>query len=541
MNTTEFLSIATLICPDKVAIVFEGKRYIFSQLNGRVKRLGNALSNLGIQKGDRIAMLQVNCSQCVEVYFAVAELGGIYVPLNFRCKGNELTYMLNSAEANTLFVGERYIDLINSIKPDLASVKNFVSIESQCEGMLSYEEMIASSPADEIFTEINDDETAILVYTAGTTGFPKGVMLSHNSFTTYVLENVDPAAPELEEKNILTVPLYHVAGIQAMMAAVYGGRTLVIERQFEPKEWMELVEVEKVNRAMMVPTMLKQVMDHPDFTKHDLSSLKVITYGADRMPLEVIKKAVDIFPGVSFINAFGQTETASTITTLSPKDHNITGTEEEKEKKLKRLSSIGKPMSDVEMKVIDEEGNALPVGQVGEVVARGPRVMAGYWKDQEKTEETIDKEGWVHTGDMGYVDEDGYFFLVGRATDMIVRGGENISPEEVEAVLYSHSKVDDAAVFGAPDEEWGEVPMCVIVLKEGETATAEELMEHCRDLLASYKRPRSVVFVDELPRNPMGKVLKRVLREQHGKAFNPRDDNLRGSAAGREDEVTTSE
>ena len=516
MNTAEFLSIATAICPDKVAIVFEGKKYAFSQLNDRVNRLGNALSNLGVQKGDRVAMLQVNTNQCVEAYFAAGKIGSIYVPLNFRARGNELAYMLNSSEANTLFVGERYIELVNSIKPELTSVKTFISLDSQQEGMSYYEDMIASSAAEEIFIEIGDDDTTILMYTAGTTGFPKGVMLSHNSFTIYVLENVSPADPEVEEKNILTVPLYHVAGIQAMMAAIYGGRTLVMERQFEPKEWMELVETEKVGRAMMVPTMLKQVLDHPDFSKHDLSSLKVITYGAAPMPLEVIKKAVDIFPGVSFINAFGQTETASTITTLGPEDHNITGTDQEKEQKLKRLSSIGKPMSDIEMRIVDEEGNELPSGEVGEIVARGPRVMSGYWKDQEKTEKTIDKDGWVHTGDMGYVDEEGYFFLAGRATDMIIRAGENISPEEVEAVLHSHAKIEEVAVIGVPDAEWGEVPMAVIVLKAGEAATPEELMEYCRANLASFKRPRSVVFVDELPRNPMGKVLKRVLREQHG-------------------------
>ncbi len=518
MNTAEFLSIAAAICPEKEAIVFEAKRYTFSQLNERVNRLGNALLNLGVQKGDRVAMLQVNTNQCVEVYFAVAKIGAIYVPLNFRAKGNELAYMLNSSESNTLFMGGRYIDLVNSTKPELNSVKTFVSLDSPHGGMLYYEDMIASSPADEIFAEIGDSDTTILMYTAGTTGFPKGVMLSHNSFSVYVLENVTPADPTSEEKNILTVPLYHVAGIQAMMAAIYGGRTLVMERQFEPKEWMGLVQAEKVSRAMMVPTMLKQLMDHPDFRKHDLSSLKVITYGAAPMPLEVIKRAVGLFPGVGFINAFGQTETASTITTLGPEDHDITGTDEEKEKKLKRLSSIGKPMSDVEMKIVDESGKALPPREVGEIVARGPRVMSGYWKDQEKTEKTIDKDGWVHTSDMGYMDEDGYFFLAGRATDMIIRAGENISPEEVEGVMHSHPKIKECAVIGVPDEEWGEVPMAVVVLKKGQKATAEELMEYCRANLSSFKRPRSVVFVSELPRNPMGKVLKRVLREQYGKA-----------------------
>ena len=518
MNTTDFLNIATSICPDKVAIIFEGKRYTFSQLNERVNRLANALSNLGVSKGDRVAMLQVNCNQCVEVYFATTKIGAIYVPLNFRVKGDELTYMLNSSETNTLFVGGRYINLVNSIRPNLTSVHHYISIDSKHDGMLYYEDMLSSSPAEEIVTEITDDDTTILMYTAGTTGLPKGVMLSHNSFALYVLENVTPADPELEEKNILTVPLYHVAGIQAMMAAIYGGRTLIMEQQFEAKEWMELVEKEKANRAMMVPTMLKQLMDHPDFNKHDLSSLQVITYGAAPMPLEVIKRALEVFPGVSFINAFGQTETASTITTLSPEDHIIRGSEEEREKKLKRLSSIGKPMPDVEMKVVDEEGRELSPGEVGEIMARGPRVMTGYWRDEEKTAKTIDKEGWVHTDDIGYMDEDGYFFLAGRATDMIIRGGENIAPEEVEAVLHSHPKIEEAAVIGVPDEEWGEQPRAVIVIKKGETATPEEIMEYCRAKMASFKRPRSIVFVDELPRNPMGKVLKRVLREQYGEA-----------------------
>ena len=517
MNTADFLGIATAICPERAAIVFEGKRYTFSQLNERVNRLAEALSNLGVIKGDRIAMLQVNCNQFVEVYFAAAKLGAIYVPLNFRAKGDELTYMLNSSESGTLLIGERYINLVNSLRSNLTSVRHFISIESRHDGMLYYEDVIATSSADEIVAEIDDDDTTILMYTAGTTGFPKGVMLSHNSFAVYVLENVTPADPELEEKNILTVPLYHVAGIQAMMAAIYGGRTLVMERQFSAQEWMELVESEKANRAMMVPTMLKQLMEHPDFGKYDLSSLKVITYGAAPMPLEVIKKAVQVFPGISFINAFGQTETASTITTLGPEDHIISGTEAEREKKLKRLSSIGRPMSDVEMKIIDEDGRELPAGQVGEIVARGPRVMTGYWKDEEKTEKTIDKDGWVHTGDMGYTDEGGYFYLAGRATDMIIRGGENISPEEVEAALRTHPKIEEAAVIGIPDEEWGEQPRAIVVLKHDEVATADEIMEYCRERLSSFKRPRSVVFVDELPRNPMGKVLKRVLRDQYGK------------------------
>ena len=518
MNTTEFLTITSAICPDKEAIVFEGKRYTFAQLAERTNRLGNALMSIGVQKGESVATLMVNCNFCIETYFAVAKMGGVFVPLNFRAKGNELTYMLNTAEATTVFVGERYLELVESIKPNLTTMKNFISLDKPHQGMLFYNDLLKSGSPDDIFTDISDDDMTILMYTAGTTGFPKGVMLTHKSFTVYVLDNVTPPDTETVEKNILTVPLYHVAGIQAMMAAVYGGRTLVIERQFEPTEWMGLVQQEKASRAMMVPTMLKQLIDHPKFKDYDLSSLRVITYGAAPMPLEVIKKAINVFPKVSFINAFGQTETASTITSLSPEDHVITGaTEAEREKKLKRLASIGKPMADVEMKIIDESGKELPLGEVGEIVARGPRVMTGYWKDEEKTKKTIDKDGWVHTGDMGYRDEDGYFFLAGRATDLIIRGGENISPEEVENVIFAHPKIDDVAVIGVPDEDWGEVPKAICVVKEGcEDCTPEEVMEYCRQNLASYKRPRSVIFVKELPRSSVGKVLKRVLREDYG-------------------------
>ena len=518
MNTTDFINIASAICPDRTAIIFEDKRYTFGQLNERINRLANGLIKLGIQKGDRVSFLQVNCNQCVETYFAVAKTGAIYLPLNFRAKEKELTYMLNTAEAATLIAGERYIPMIQSIQPELKTLKNLISIEKKHDDMLYYEDIVNESPADEVVTEIGDNDTTILMYTAGTTGFPKGVMLSHTSFSTYVLENVTPPDPDIEERNILTVPLYHVAGIQAMMAAIYGARTLVMERQFEPKEWMTLVEREKANRAMMVPTMLKQLLDHPDFKKHDLSSLKVITYGAAPMPIPVIRKALEEFPGVSFINAFGQTETASTITALGPEDHVLTGTPEEMEKKLKRLSSIGKPMADVQMKVIDQEtGKTLGPNEVGEILAKGPRVMSGYWKDEEKTAKTIDKDGWVHTGDVGYVDDDGYYFLAGRSSDMIIRAGENISPEELENVIREHPKVEDVAVIGVPDETWGEEPRAVVIPKKGEKPTEEEIMEYCRQNLASFKRPRSVLFVNDLPRNPMGKLVKREIREKYGK------------------------
>ncbi len=515
MNTTDFLSIANAICPERDCIVFEGKRWTYAQINDRTNRLANALAKKGVTKEDRIGLLHVNCNQYIETYFAAAKLGAIFVPLNFRAKADELAYMIGHAEVKVLFVGQRYQDLVNSIRPQLARVKETISIEGGAH--LPYEDLLRSAPPDEMTSEIGDEDVTILMYTSGTTGKPKGVPLRHNAFAAYVLDNVEPASPEIEERNLLTVPLYHVAGIQAMLAAIYGGRTLVLMKQFEVKEWMETIQRERATRAMLVPTMLKRVIDDPDFGKYDLSSLKVITYGAAPMPFEVIHKAIGVMPWARFINAFGQTETASTITTLGPEDHRIEGTEEEKAKKLKRLtSSIGKPLPDIEVKIVDEEGKTLPPLEVGEILARGPRVMAGYWKDDQKTSQVLTPEGWLRTSDMGWMDEEGYIYLAGRADDMIIRGGENISPDEVEEALHSHPKVEEAAVIGVPDVEWGQEPRAVVVLKKGESASPEEIMEFCRTRLAGFKRPRSVVFIDALPRNPMGKVLRKRLREEYG-------------------------
>ena len=521
MNTIDFLEITSAICPDRAAIIFEGKKLSFAELNERSSRLADALSKLGVHKGDRIAILQVNCNQYVEAYFATAKIGGIFVPLNFRAKAEELTHMLSNAEASVLFVGDRYVDLVNSMRPNLPTMKHYICIGGKVEGMLNFDELLASgSPEQETFAEIDDDDATMLMYTAGTTGLPKGVPQSHSSYSFYVLQNVNPPDPEIAESNLLTMPLYHVAGMQAMLAAIYGGRTIALMKQFETKEWLETAQREKVTRAMLVPTMLKRIVEDPDFDTYDLSSLRVITYGAAACPLEVLKKTIELFPGRALINAFGGTETSSTIAMLRAEDQIITGkeTEEEREKKFKRLStSIGIPLDDVEVQIRDEENRALPTGEIGELIVRGPRIMKGYWKDEEKTKKAFTADGWYRTGDKGYLDEEGYIYLCGRADDMIVRGGENISPEEVENVLYAHPKIGEAAVIGIPDPEWGSELMAVVVLKKGETATPEEIMEFCRERLAGFKRPRSVVFVDELPKTSTGKVLRKALRERYGK------------------------
>jgi acyl-CoA synthetase (AMP-forming)/AMP-acid ligase II len=514
MNTTEFLMISAAIVPDRTAIIFEDRRVSFEQLQSRVNRLANALSDAGVVAGDRVAILEVNTDRYVESYFATSKLDAVFVPLNFRARGDELAYMINDSTPKVVLAGPRYAGLVKSFADQVECVDHYISLEGEVDGWLSYEGITSAVTDDElIFPEAGDDDLSVLMFTAGTTGFPKGVMLTHESFSSYILSNVMPADPDEEERNILTVPLYHIAGMQAVISAVYGGRTLIIQRQFEADSWMELVEREKADRAMMVPTMLKMLMEHENFATRDLSSLKVITYGAASMPLEVIKRAIAEFPDTHFINAFGATETAATITMLPPEDHMLTGTEEEIERKLKRLSSIGKPLDDVEVQILGEDGKEMPTGEVGDIVARGGRVMKGYWNMEEATAETI-RDGWLHTGDLGYQDEDGYIFLSGRAKDFIKRGGEMISPEEVEQVLQSHPAIDEAAIIGIPDLNWGERVRAIVVAKDGQVVDAADVIEFCRQRLASYKKPESVVVTDELPRNPLGKVLKTTLREQ---------------------------
>jgi acyl-CoA synthetase (AMP-forming)/AMP-acid ligase II len=517
MNTTEFLTIASAIVPERPAIIFEDNRFSFGQLQERVNRLANALAQRGIGPGDRIATMQVNCHQSIEIYFAVAQLDAVYVPLNFRAKAEELNQMVAIAQPSLLFIGERYLPLVqDSVNESGLTLDQVVLLDGvPLPGACSYEELLQSGSEEQLlFPEADGEDTTVIMFTAGTTGVPKGVMLSHDSFASYLLATVSPADPDIEETNLITVPFYHIAGLQAALAAVYGGRTLAVMRQFEPLEWLTLAQNHRANRAMLVPTMLKRLMDHPQFHEFDLSSLRVITYGAAPMPLPVIQQAIKEFPNARFINAFGQTETASTITMLPPEDHVLEGTPEEIDKKLRRLTSIGRPLDDVEVMIVSEEGTPVPAGEVGEIVARGPRMMRGYWQQEAATRDAI-RSGWVYTGDLAHQDEDGYIYLAGRARDFIKRGGEMISPEEVEQVLISHPDVEDAAVIGVPDLEWGEEVRAVVV-RRSSNVDEKDLIDYCHQRLASFKRPRSVVFMDELPRNAMGKVLKRDLREQYG-------------------------
>jgi acyl-CoA synthetase (AMP-forming)/AMP-acid ligase II len=297
------------------------------------------------------------------------------------------------------------------------------------------------------------------------------------------------------------------------MSAIYGGRTLVMQPQFRPEGWLRLVESERVSRAMVVPTMLKRLLDLDEFDSFDMSSLEVITYGAAAMSEGVLLEAIERFPHARFINAFGQTETAATITMLSPEDHELTGEPEVVEIKKRRLRSIGRALPDVVVRVVNDSGDELPPGETGEIVAQGDRLMKGYWNMPDATNSAL-HSGWLHTGDFGYMDDGGYIFLVGRAREFIKRGGEMISPEEVEGVLDQHEAVAESAVIGLPDETWGEIVHAIVVAAPGVMTSDEELIEWCRERLSSFKKPGEIHFVDELPRSQLGKIMKAELRSR---------------------------
>lgn len=495
-------------------MVFDKECTSFDLLSIRSNRLANGLASLGVNAGDRIAVVDVNTPQHLEIFFAVQRLDAIYVPLNFRGRGDEIQFPLEDSSPKVVFAGRRYTDVLDSIRRELvAQPAGFVVVaDERLPEWSNYSDLLG----DRFDQQLGDpshgpDETAVLLYTAGTTGRPKAVMLTHSSFTSYLLTSVDPPDPELEEKSILTLPMYHVAGMQSALASVYGGRSLVIQRQFEPGEWLQLVDQHKVARALVVPTMLKQLIEHPHFQSHDLSSLRVLTYGGASMPPSLIERAIRLLPGVQFINAFGQTETGSTIAMVPPEDHVLEGPPEVVAKRRRHLASIGLPLPDVEIRLVDENARDLPAGETGEIVARGPRIMNGYWGQESATRDTV-RGGWLYTGDLGYQDEDGYIYLQGRARDFIKRGGEMIAPEEIENILHGVSGVAECAVVGAPDEIWGELPVAFIVTEREAQLSEADVLNSCVNV-ARYKRPTRVVFVDELPRNPLGKVLKRQLRE----------------------------
>jgi acyl-CoA synthetase (AMP-forming)/AMP-acid ligase II len=519
MNTAEFLTISAAIVPDRVGLVGEDSRTTYGELQSNVNQLANSLKALGVGKGENVGVMAVNSPEFVQIYYASASVGATLVPLNFRAKTEEITHMVNEADVTTLFISERYWSIYESVKDDLPGLRNVIGLDFSPPEAQSLADVRAGGEDIPVFSDVDDSDATLLIYTSGTTSLPKGVVLSYQALTALVVNTQAPADPTVDQEVVLvSVPFYHIAGATTMMSTVFSGRRLVILSQFSPQAWLEMVQNEGVTHAFLVPTMLKRIMEVENFDSYNLSTLRLITYGAAPMPYEVVRTAVSVFPpiGVDLMNAYGQTEATGSLTFLSPEDHRMDGTPEENELKVQRLRSVGRPMSDIDVAMLAPDGTKMPDGQEGEICIRGDRVMKGYNKREADTGSAL-IGGWLHTGDLGKLDEGGYLFITGRIKDMVIRGGENISTAEIENVLEEHPGIAEASVIGVKDTEWGEVVKAIVVAGPvDDVPSEEELTAYVKSRLASYKAPGLYQWIDELPRNHLGKVLKTDLRDLYG-------------------------
>ncbi|MFC1948716.1 class I adenylate-forming enzyme family protein [Chloroflexota bacterium] len=498
----------SLLIPDREAFVYGSERVTFSEFNSRVNSLVHALQANGVKKGDSIGILAWNCLDYVIVYGAAMKGGYILSRFNPRLGADELEYLINYSEAGTLFVGLEFVDMAASLRPRLSRVKNFISLEDRAPEMMYIQDLLAGYPGDEPDVRVEEDDYLHIIYTSGTTGVPRGALYTHrrvwdDNRTLIINVGIQPG-----DRHVQVSPLFHIAGDTHFRAFLYIGGCTVITKFFDPAEVLQIIQDEKITYIDFVPTHLIAMLSLPDVAKYDVSSLKMMWYGASPMPLEVLKKGMETF-GPIFAQGYGQSESGPAISHLSREEHDVLGKPEQK-----ILASVGQPDIGVQVRVVDEKNNDVEPGEVGEITVRSQHTMLEYWKKPEDTAETI-VDGWLHTGDMGYYDEQGYVYIVDRKKDMIISGGENVYPREVEEVLYKHPAVEEAAVFGIPDPYWVEKVHAVVALKRGGSATADELIAFCKKNLASYKAPKSVEFVDSLPKNPSGKIMKRELRQKY--------------------------
>ncbi|MBI5601956.1 MAG: long-chain-fatty-acid--CoA ligase [Deltaproteobacteria bacterium] len=489
---------------DKVALVFEGINLTFKELDDRVNRLANALMDLGLKKGGRVTVLAENTHKYMEIYFAAAKLGASVTPLNFRLSDKEIDYIGNNCEATIYFAGDGYEERSLGFKQNLKNIRQWISLDKINNGFMYYEDLLRNASEEEPMVEVDENDLAILMYTGGTTGLPKGVMLSHRNIMTSMYGMIIGFSFTRNDSTCFMLPLFHIALWPVLSLLMVGGKSVILRRP-DIGEILRSIHQERCTHINMVPTLLNWLIDDPRIDEFDLSSLRLIGYAGSPIAIEVLKKGIARF-GSIFTQGYGLTEAAPIVSVLFKEDHWVDGPG------VKLLSSVGKVGLPVEARIVDEEDRPLQPGEPGEVVVRGKNVMMGYWKNPEMTDSAL-RGGWLHTGDVGTIDGDGYIYLLDRKADMIITGGENVYPKETEDALYEHPAVRECAVVAAPDERWGEKVQAVVVLKTGLTATEAELIHHCKTRLAGYKCPKNIVFWDELPKTPVGKILRREVRK----------------------------
>jgi len=513
MTFYDLFRLPLAMVPDRPIVSFDGSTQDYLGLDARARELAGGLGRLGVARGTRIAVVETNHPAWLELYLASSLLGATLIGVNYRAKSSEVAHMLRSSQAEIVIAGGRYWPLLQSVRRDVGSVHTYVRLgDDGSDAEVVYADLFGGQPREPAAAP--GGETSLVLFTSGTTALPKTVEMSHDQLCSYVRQMADP--PDLlaqPESTLLCAPLYHVAGFTSLLLGLFSGRRLVLIPQFEAEEWLSAIERERVTNAFVVPTMLKQILDAPSFGQRDMSSLRRLSYGAAPMPVPLIRKAIERLPQVEFNNAYGQTETISTVTVLGPEDHRLTGGADAVATKIRRLASVGQPLPGIELQISDDHGNPLGTGEVGEVwLAAFGRLRP----EPDTTDAGYAGSGhsWLRTGDLGYIDADGYLFLTGRKGDLIIRGGENIAPREVESALEQNDEIDAVAVVGVPDEQWGESIAAFVVRRPGSALGEEDVVEFARERLASYKKPSRVFFVDELPLTATGKVARRALREK---------------------------
>ena len=493
--------------PDRVALVSpEGQRLTYHQLDRLSNCFANALLKLGIKKGGHVAILSLNSNEQLIGFFGISKMGGIVVPINVRLAAPEMRWILDHSDSTALIFSKGFKDRVEQLRPELGGVRHYVMVGEEPPGdTLGFEEVLGKGGDDDPVGEVLGDDEAFLLYTAGTTGRPKGFLLTHNGLIWNCVSWTHAGVYREDDLSLHVFPLYHIAALGSVITYIYVGGTIYLKKAFDPKDCVETIERERITRWAAAPTVFNILLQVPGIEKYDTTSLTLLGSGAAIMPSETQRRLREIFPDAQIFDTYGMTEASGGITTLSPQDST------------RKVACVGKPVIGVELRVVDENERDVAPGEVGEVVFRGNNLMKGYYKDPEATEETM-RSGWFHTGDLGRLDEEGFLYIVDRKKDMIITGGENVYPREVEEVLYTHPKIAEAAVTGVADSKWGESIKAVVVIESGQTASEEEIIDFCRERIAGFKCPKSVDFVQALPKNPAGKILKRELRERYGKS-----------------------